>query len=167
MNMKKIQQGFTLIELMIVVAIIGILAAIAIPQYQDYIIRAKLAKVAAAFSPIKLALAEYGQNNGGSFTGLQADTQAGTAGFVFGLSSGGLNLQAAPSVTQEVTGWAMAAGTAGSVVVTATLAPSVCGGAASIAWTAVASPQATQMTYSAVGTSAGSQTCVKEPAKWK
>ena len=62
--MKKIQQGFTLIELMIVVAIIGILAAIAIPAYQDYTIRAKVSEVIGLASAAKTTLYEYYSTNG-------------------------------------------------------------------------------------------------------
>src|SRR5438067_10922914 len=57
--MKRIQQGFTLIELMIVVAIVGILAAIALPAYQDYIVRSKMSETEAAIAACKTAMAEY------------------------------------------------------------------------------------------------------------
>ena len=59
--MKKIQQGFTLIELMIVVAIIGILAAVALPAYQDYTNRAKVTELILAGADAKINIAEYAQ----------------------------------------------------------------------------------------------------------
>jgi type IV pilus assembly protein PilA len=62
--MKKIQQGFTLIELMIVVAIIGILAAIAIPAYQDYTIRAQVSEGLNLAGSAKVAVTEYFQDRG-------------------------------------------------------------------------------------------------------
>ena len=62
--MKKIQKGFTLIELMIVVAIIGILAAIAIPAYSDYTKRAKVTELVTAASACKASVSEYFQAQG-------------------------------------------------------------------------------------------------------
>ena len=57
--MKRLQQGFTLIELMIVVAIVGILAAIALPAYQDYVIRSKMSEAVAAIAACKTSVSEY------------------------------------------------------------------------------------------------------------
>ena len=64
-SMQMAQKGFTLIELMIVVAIIGILAAVALPAYQDYTVRAKVSEVILAASSGKTAVAEFAQVNSG------------------------------------------------------------------------------------------------------
>ena len=61
---KKAQKGFTLIELMIVIAIVGILAAIALPAYQDYIVRSKMTEALAAMAEAKTTVAEYVAANG-------------------------------------------------------------------------------------------------------
>ena len=62
--MKRLQQGLTLIELMIVVAIIGILAAVALPAYQDYTIRAKMSEVLLAMSSCRTSITEVYQTGG-------------------------------------------------------------------------------------------------------
>jgi type IV pilus assembly protein PilA len=63
--MKRLQQGFTLIELMIVVAIVGILAAIALPAYQDYVVRSKMSEAVAAIAACKTSVQEYASTKAG------------------------------------------------------------------------------------------------------
>lgn len=99
----KLQKGFTLIELMIVVAIVGILAAIAIPAYQDYTIRARVTEGLSLASSAKIAVAETTQSN----NALPA-TQAAT-GYV------------SPAATTNVTSIAIAANT-GVITITYTAA---------------------------------------------
>lgn len=85
--MKQVQKGFTLIELMIVIAIVGILAAVALPAYQDYTVRAKLSEVMARGSEAKTALTEYYAAKGALPTSAStAVFNTGPAGKVRGVS---------------------------------------------------------------------------------
>ena len=84
---KKAQKGFTLIELMIVVAIIGILAAIAFPSYQDYVKQGKLSEAMSALANGRVKMEQYYQDNHTYSPGL---TPAATTNFGYALSSVGL-----------------------------------------------------------------------------
>jgi type IV pilus assembly protein PilA len=121
-SMKKLQKGFTLIELMIVVAIIGILAAIAIPAYQDYTIRAQVSEGMTLAAAAKAAVAETFLNTGNAPTNrtvagmtdtatdtfgkyvLSVEVENGTIGVVYG-NEANAKIQASGGNTLELVPW--------------------------------------------------------------
>lgn len=111
--MKKTQQGFTLIELMIVVAIIGILAAIAIPAYQDYTIRAKVTEGLNLAGAAKLAVAET-YTAEGEFK--NANASYGLSATITGNNVSSVNAAASGIITVAYT--ALGDGISGNVVLT-------------------------------------------------
>ena len=123
------QQGFTLIELMIVIAIIGILAAIAIPAYQDYTARTQLSEAMTLSGGAKTALAEYRMQQG-SFPTSNSAANLASAASITGKYVATLNVSASVIVvTMKGTG-SVADGVAGKKL---TLVPTFPGG--SVKWT--------------------------------
>jgi type IV pilus assembly protein PilA len=118
--MKRVQQGFTLIELMIVVAIIGILAAVALPAYQDYTKKAKVSEVVLAASGMRTCVSEIVQSSGATALDTCAASFASTQ-FVDGVTVD------AESGVIEATGNSDKIGEA----VTVTLTPTIDGNAIS------------------------------------
>ena len=114
------QKGFTLIELMIVIAIIGILAAIAIPAYQDYTVRARVSEGLVAASAVKGTVSENIANNGGA---LPADACVGFTGYTAPAGSNVKDVACEPA-TGKVT-VTMDATKAAGVVLVLTPTPSV------------------------------------------
>jgi len=125
--MKKIQQGFTLIELMIVVAIIGILAAIAIPAYQDYTVRSKITEGLTIASTAKVAVAEgYTSNDMPGVVANAADWLANFTATKYVAAGGATNINPANGVITVAFTAAASPAVAGTFL---TFTPSI-GGAA-------------------------------------
>lgn len=128
---KSCARGFSLIELMIVVAIVAVLSAVAVPQYQDYVTRAKWTVNLTQIEPLKLAIAECLQNQGGDATACDTAAKLGlttlptpphasgaitlvaassselTASIVGNTSAGGCKVQAVGTLGDGLLNWTL------------------------------------------------------------
>ncbi|MBI5333729.1 MAG: pilin [Burkholderiales bacterium] len=131
--MKRVQQGFTLIELMIVVAIIGILAAVALPAYQDYTVRARVSELMLAASSARTCVSEAYQSVGGATvpTAVSTDCAIATTGKV---------ATASVATNGVITVTGTTATTSVGQNVTVTLTPTVQSTAGTLTWTCTGTP---------------------------
>ena len=133
-SIRAMQKGFTLIELMIVVAIIGILAAVALPAYQDYTIRAKVSELMLAASSARTCITEAFQTNGAANpipTGVSVDCAIGVMGKI---------ATASVSTTGVITVTGTTANTSVGAAVTLTLTPTPQTAAGSLTWACTGTP---------------------------
>jgi type IV pilus assembly protein PilA len=123
-QIQRAQRGFTLIELMIVVAIVGILAAIAIPQYQDYTIRTRTSEILVLMDPAKKVVSENIINNGGNLPGDAC----------VGWTAPAATVNVATVACTAATGVILGTGTAAAGSVGLTLTPTAGGANNAITW---------------------------------
>jgi type IV pilus assembly protein PilA len=131
-TMKKMQKGFSLVELMVVIAIIAILAAVAIPMYSNYTTRAKLSSELSAIGGVKAEVSEAISNNGGSTAGITIAATSLPANVTVGQTNGeiiinttdtvsGSTLILTPTATNGALTWVCS-----STVLSSSEAPSNC-----------------------------------------
>jgi type IV pilus assembly protein PilA len=126
--MRKVQQGFTLIELMIVVAIIGILAALAVPAYQDYAVRAKVKEGLDMSGPAKTAVSEFWSSKT-RFPGSNVSAGVPSMGSIAGKYTASIEVQANGVI--EIKYNSVESKIADDTIV---MTPTATGGGASVLW---------------------------------